>query len=138
MSDEQPYQRVTMNPHVVMRDVDAMVREIQRHACKARNLTEMVRAAKNEQQRDQHAQALVRRLDRLTAAAGPAFLTQWRQAVLPPREPQQPPGPPDDLICKKCALDKPLHEFFYDDGHGSYGYTRRCAGCRRSGRRTAK
>lgn len=122
------------NPWLLVRDVDASLRAAEREVSKLRNQAlQALGAAKrpNPAMTVRVTAHMLQRLDHLIAVLEVPSLTRWRMEQASCEPMPEPPGCPDDLRCKLCGEEKGPHDFFFDDGHGRYGYTGRCARCRR-------
>jgi hypothetical protein len=121
------------NPFLVLRELDEAFRAAQRETAKLR--TEVLALARQAKNPDRATLQMVRRLDRLNGLLEPAALTQRRQVEAGHKPEPEPTRAPDDLRCKLCGEEKNAPDFFFDDGHGRYGFTGRCADCRSKSKR---
>lgn len=128
---------MSVNPDMLLREFSQAAREVQHHAVKIENAVENLLKAKHPRTRAEIAARIVAHARWAQGAVQTPAITQFQQDTAPPPEArrQKAPGAPDDLRCKKCGEQRELADFFYDDGQGGYGYTKRCVACRRSGRK---
>lgn len=125
---------------VALSEVDAMARQVARRVSKAQSMVARLSRPMSNEARNKLLHALKSNLQQMDADVCPGWLNDYRVAYRE-RHPRVKPGkthPPADMRCKKCEREfEDPFEFFFDDGHGVYGYTGRCRECRGHGKAAA-